>query len=555
MDWLEAPTPEPVGALLAGGLPTLTAGVLARRGIESAEAARRFLSPSRDQLLDPLTLSGMQAAVTRLAQAIREGQRVVIVGDYDADGISSAALLSAVFRACGLDVETLLPHRERDGYGLGRRQIEQAHQLGGGLVVAVDCGTNDRRAAEYCLELGIDLIVVDHHLPDDELPPEVVLINPLKAGCDYPFKRLAAAGLSLKLCLALGGHVGRDLPVDGLLRIASLGTIADMVPLIGENRVIASLGLAALGSVRSPGLIALMDAANVKRPVTADDVAFRIAPRINAAGRIDEPSLALATLLSRDPAESRQLARRLDELNSRRRELEAQVVETARQRFLELGTLPPILVEWDADWSRGVVGIAAGRLAREFCRPTVLLAVAGELAVGSGRSIDGIHLHDFLSRWSPRLRGFGGHSQAIGLSAEVDRLAELRDEWIAGAAAWSPELFERRREYEYWIHDPAELPAIVEELEALEPFGSGHPRPLFRLGPLDPCGSLRDFGDDHLEVRATAGGGAEVRLVAWRWADRRRIFMNTFEALGAVEFDDYLRQPIVRVVDARTWDE
>jgi single-stranded-DNA-specific exonuclease len=551
VEWVAAPVPEAAAGLEAAGLPPWLSVLLARRGVMDSAGAGRFLKPSLDQLHDPFLLAGMEEAVGRLIAARDRQERVAIVGDYDVDGISATALLLAVFAACGIEAKPILPHRLREGYGFQPVHVEKARELGAGLIVTADCGSSSAAAVEAALAAGIGVIVTDHHLPGCELPGEVIHINPRQTRCTYPFRDLAAAGLALKLSLALATRCGRTLDPAPLLRVACLGTIADLVPLQGENRVIAALGLAALAEARSHGLKALIRQSGMKPPFTATDVGFRIGPRLNAAGRLHDPERALELLLSRDPRRALELALELDGWNRERQTAEARVVEEARRWFAERSPLPTILVAWSPGWHKGVVGVAAGRVAKEFHRPTVLLAVEGESATGSGRSVPGLELHAFLVRWKDRMVRFGGHSQAVGLTVTMAGLEELRREWEEAGTAWPAELLARRIEYELHLAPREVSNALLVQLATLEPFGQGNPRPLVRTGPLRLDGEPRPFGNGHLSARARGEDGATLELVGWRWSERAGSLRGPFEVLACVESDSYRGGLVLRLVDSR----
>lgn len=559
--WVPAPAPEAARSLVREGVPEPLASFLGRRGVTSATAASAFLEPSLDQLHDPFELAGVSAATERIAVARERRERVAVVGDYDVDGVSGTALLTAVLRHCGLEVEAILPHRLREGYGFQSVHAERAHQEGCRLIVTVDCGTTSVTAARTALDLGLDVIVTDHHLPGPGLPEGVVQVNPRQEACDYPFPDLAGAGIAMKVAQAVSRRLDREPDPAALLRVACLGTIADLVPLRGENRAIAALGLRALPGSPSPGLQALMRQAGVKPPLTAADVGFRIGPRINAAGRLDDAQAALDLLLCRDPETAGRLALALDRWNRERQQEESQVVEEARELVqadaAEEGEMPPILVAWSEGWHRGVVGIAAGRLVREFHRPSLLLAVEEGEAVGSGRSVPGIELHGFLDRWRDRLTRFGGHSQAVGLSVPADRLEELRAGWIEAASEWPPERLRRRLEYEADLPASAMTSELLAELERLEPHGQGNPQPLIRVGPLELSGRPRLFGRTerrHVSGAATGTDGGSIQILGWGWADRLDVLGRPFEALGHLELDHYSSRPVFRLVDARPVD-
>jgi single-stranded-DNA-specific exonuclease len=546
--------PEAAAALARDGVPRPLAELLARRGVTTAAEARAFLAPSLDQLHDPLGLAGVPEAVERLAAARERGETVAVVGDYDVDGVSGTALLVAVLRHCGLRTEAILPHRMKEGYGFQPVHVDRAAEAGCRVVVTVDCGTSSEAAARRAAEAGIDVIVTDHHLPGCALPPGVVQVNPRQDGCSYPFQELSGAGLAFKLAQALARRFDKEPDPAALLRVACLGTIADLVPLVGENRTIAALGLRALESTRSPGLLALIRQAGVRPPYSAADVGYRLGPRINAAGRLDDAAAALELLLTRDRETAATLALRLDRFNRERQEAEGHVVDEAREAVRRRGDVAPIVVGWSDGWHRGVVGIAAGRLARDLRRPTVLLAVEGEEAVGSGRSIPGIELHGFLGRWRAELLRFGGHAQAVGLSVAAGRLEPLRALWEAAAAEWPAEAFARREEYELELGPAAVGEELLVELGRLEPHGQGNPRPAARVGPLRLAGMPRIFGKrerKHLAAVAEGEDGARVSLLGWGWGGRLGELAGRFEVLAHLERDRYTGGPTLRLIDSR----
>jgi single-stranded-DNA-specific exonuclease len=447
-------------------------------------------------------------------------------------------------------VTPILPHRLRDGYGFQGVHVERARQEGCSLIVTADCGTTAFEPVRQARRLGLPVIVTDHHLPAEEGLPEAVLINPQRPGSTYPYPFLSGAGLAFKLALAVAARAGRPLPLAPLLRVTCLGTIADLVPLTGENRAIAALGLSALADTRSPGLKALFRHAALVPPISASDVGFRIGPRINAAGRLDDAHRALELLLTRDVGRADGLAAQLEGFNRDRQEEEERVVAEAREVLSARSPGGRIGVAWSPGWHPGVVGIAAGRLARELHRPVLLLAVGGERATGSGRSIPGLDLHGFLVRWSPRLERFGGHAQAVGLAVRCAELEDLHGEWEEAAAAWPEELLVRRFEYELEVDATTCNAGLLATLDRLEPHGPGNPRPLVKTGPLVLVAAPRLFGRGHLSALAEDGGG-RLRLLGWRWAERASELAGRFEALGYVERDSYTGGTLLRLMDVR----
>ncbi len=556
-EWVERATPEAAESLAAAGYGLL-APLLARRGVTTPAAADAFLAPHRRGLHDPFLLLGMTAAVERLLAACAGRSTVAIVGDYDVDGVTACALLTVVLRSLGANVVPILPNRLTEGYGFQPLQVEKAELAGAAAIVTVDCGTTSREAILAAIERGMDVIVTDHHLVGGDFPPQAIQINPLQEDCSYPCRDLCGAGLAFKLAQAVLRRSGRREPLAALLRMTCLGTIADMVPLLGENRVIAALGLQALSQARSPGLRALKLVARTTGSVSAADVAYRLAPRMNAAGRMDDPELALRLLLTRDPEEATDLAGKLNALNEKRRDEERRVADQARERFAVCDPLPGVLMEWDPDWHRGVVGIVAGRLARELHRPVILLGVDGDTGTGSGRSIPNLDLHAFVAGFRDRMIRSGGHPQAVGLSVAHAELPDLR-EAMEQAADWPPELLIRRREYELDLSPEQIDRALCAELARLEPHGRGNRQPLIRLGPIERAGKLRELSADgvRLRVRAAGGngtqGGRSVELLGWGWKRRLARFDGEFEVLGTVETDSWAGgPPVVKIEDARS---
>ena len=554
-EWIQDPVPGHEAQLRAGGVDADLAPFLARRGVHTVEEAERFLEPSLDGLLPPDSLPGVQEAVGRLLMARDRSERIAIVGDYDADGVTGTALLSACLDLAGLDNECLLPHRLHDGYGFQIAQLRKAETLGCSLLVTVDCGMSSHEALAEAERVGIDVIVTDHHLPGEQMPRAAAVVNPRleQDGDRYGNPGLSGAGAALKLGMALLEAVGRKPPTTSLLRVACVGTIADLVELEGENRIIAALGLRALNDVRSPGLRALLDIARVKRPVSSDDIGFRIGPRINAAGRLDSPDRALELLRTRDPDRARALAAQLDEWNQRRQTEERRVVEAARKHFEAMEELPRVLVAWHPEWHRGVVGIAAGRLAKEFHRPTILLQDLGDEATGSGRSIEAVHLHRFLSSWNDEMERFGGHKQAIGLTVRSDQLERLAAEWNRAAEAWDADRLTKRFRYELHCEDLVRVrDHLYRKIQKLQPFGQGNPAPVLRVGPLKAARDPRVFGNGHLDLMIEDAAGGRMGLTAWHGAARGSVFQERFEVLARLAWDDYLGTPSLVLVDAKS---
>ncbi|HYK42993.1 MAG TPA: single-stranded-DNA-specific exonuclease RecJ [Thermoanaerobaculia bacterium] len=523
--WQVRPRDPRASALAArAAIPEVLADLLLARGVSSDADAHAFLSPHPDALHDPHRMKGMEHAADVLVSAARAGRRIVVFGDYDVDGVTSVAQLRAALGRAGTTAIAFLPHRLRDGYGLRPdtvRRVLEEHRPG--VIVTVDCGITALEGVACARAAGVEVIVTDHHLVPEELPEGAIVVNPRQSGCSYPEKDLAACGIAMKLALAIARRAGVPLSLESLLRVAALGTIADLVPLLGENRTIAALGLRALAESRAPGLRALLLEAGIAPGVspTSEEVAFRIAPRLNAAGRLDTAHLALSLFEERDPALARQIAGQLSADNAERQAIERRV--TAEARALHARGSDPgrdaVVVLGAAGWHRGVLGIAASRLAREWHRPVLLFAFDGDIARGSGRSVPGVPLHGTLKRIAALFDEFGGHEQAVGASLPVSRFEALQEaarDAFALQARTTPAF---RFESADAALDPAEVSReLTSWLARLEPHGMGNPRPVFAAS-VRTTGTLRAAGESGVKGRLRGKDGAELDFVAWRQPD------------------------------------
>src|SRR5262245_31214539 len=403
------------------GVSDITARLLAIRGLADLDAARGFLQPSLEHLLDPFRLTDMDRAVERLERAIAARERIAVHGDYDVDGITSTVILRRTLELLGADVMHFVPERLRDGYGLQPATFDRLKADGAQVVVSVDCGIRGAEAARRARDLGIDLIITDHHEPDAELPSAVAVVNPKRHDCGYPDKNLAGVGVALKLVQALCRRSGRDSWLPGFLKVAAIGTLADVVPLVGENRVIAKLGLDLLS--RGPhkvGLRSLLEIAGLTgKTIDSYHISFLVAPRVNAAGRMSTPDIATRLLLASDEAmgeEVRALALQLDGENVRRQEEEAEILAAAKkivQSDPDVGARTVLVVAGES-WHRGVIGIVASKLVDAFHRPAIVLSIEGGVAHGSCRSVPHFDLLSALERCAALFIRFGGHKQAAG---------------------------------------------------------------------------------------------------------------------------------------------
>ena len=527
--WHHLPCDDGQAAALAAALnvhPTV-ARLLCLRGLGDAELADRFLHPSLDHLHDPFKLAGMAEAVQRIEGALSRRERIAIHGDYDVDGITSTVILRRTLELLGGEVVHFIPERLRDGYGLQAAAIERLHADGVALVISVDCGIRGADAARRARELGVDLIVTDHHEPDGELPAALSVINPKRHDCTYPDKHLAGVGVALKLVQALCTRAGKARWLPAFVKVAAIGTLADVVPLVGENRVIARLGLASLS--RGPhtiGLRALLDGCGLAgKTIDSYQVAFMLAPRVNAAGRMSTPDIATRLLLATDEAmaeEARALAQQLNDENLRRQQEEADLVAQARKA---IETDPSVgahnvLVVGGEGWHRGVIGIAASKLVDTYHKPAIVLSIDGDLAHGSCRSIPDFDMLGALERCAELFVRFGGHRQAAGLTMEAARVPEFR----ARINAWADEVLEPdhlrpRLRIDAPLHLKAITPDLVRGLDALGPFGMGNPRPVFHAAPVEIVDGPRSLKERHLKM-TFAQDGRKFRAIAWRAAER-----------------------------------
>ncbi len=423
-------------------LHPITAQCLLNRGIEEAEAARAFLEPKLTHLTDPHAFSDMERAAARLAAAIGRREPVAIVGDYDVDGLSASALLARFLRAVNTPVRCIVPERLRDGYGMRSHHVEEAHSSGACLLVTVDNGTSALAAAELASARGLELIITDHHEPRrDEhgapvRPPCLALLNPKWPDSGYPYSGLSGCGVAFKLAWATATALSPGKRAQPALRrfllealaLVAIATVADAVPLDGENRTLVHYGLRALTSPSQPGLRALLEVARVRGMPSAVDIAFQLAPRLNAAGRLGQSALALELLLTDDAERAHRLAQRLDALNLERRELEQRLLERALERAQRAlaETDGAAIVLADEGWHHGVIGIVASRLVERFQRPVVLIGLEGERGRGSARSIAGVALHEGLRACAHLLERCGGHAMAAGLEIRAERVPAFR---------------------------------------------------------------------------------------------------------------------------------
>ncbi|HWW75233.1 MAG TPA: single-stranded-DNA-specific exonuclease RecJ, partial [Pyrinomonadaceae bacterium] len=504
---------DPAQLARSAGVSEIVAGVLAARGVESGAAARALLSPSLEQLHDPFLMLGMREAVARVLRAVDAGERILVYGDYDVDGTTGTAVLRRALGVLGGKTGYHVPHRFTEGYGIRRDVLERAKAEGYTLVISVDCGIRAFEPLEWARENGLDVIITDHHLPDDNegAPPAFAVLNPNQRGCAYPDKNLAGVGVAFKLAHALFRERGREAQVAGFLKVVAIGTVADVAQLTGENRAIVSLGLADLHKATNPGLRALMEVAGCGdgTGVRAFDLGFRLGPRINAAGRMDAARAVVELFESKSLEEARVLAEHLDARNRERREVQQLVTERAVMELEESGDdNTRVVVVAGQGWHRGVIGLAASKIAERLQRPAVVISLDEDgTGHGSARSGDNFHMLDALTECADLLEAFGGHAHAAGLSVRRENVSELRRRLNEHAArlpcedGGGPCL-----EYDAELAAGALSLELCSELEALEPFGAGWPRPVFVTRGLKVVGEPRLLKERHLKFGVHAGG-------------------------------------------------
>jgi single-stranded-DNA-specific exonuclease len=523
----------------AAHLPPVLAELLVARGITEAQQAHTFLNPEIGNLHDPLLMLGMAEAVERMERAIAAQQAILLYGDYDVDGTTAVVLLKTAIEMLGGTVRFHVPHRLREGYGLQSSVLEDAYADGVRLVITVDTGMRAFAEANTARRLGLDLIITDHHLPSaSEAPPDALaILNPNQPGCSYPEKALCGAAIALKLAQALLERRDpartREKTLPSFLKMAAIATIADAVPLHGENRTIAALGLRELRRPMGAGLRALFSAAQLdpaSKALTGFDVAFRLAPRINAAGRMDVASQVIELFCTRDATRAQELASNLDMLNRQRRDAEAAALHSIDSRLAddpEFAASRLLVVDGEG-WHRGVIGILASRVVERTAKPAIVVSVEDNIAHGSGRSVDGFPLLEAIETCGDLFTRFGGHAFAVGFAMPAESLPELKRRLNQHA---EERLAEREPEHLLRIH--AELPldrittVLAGWLRKLEPLGHGNPEPIFVARAARIAAAPRIMKERHIRLElqqdsfgGVAATGKTMRCVGWDWAER-----------------------------------
>jgi single-stranded-DNA-specific exonuclease len=512
---------------------TTLALLLTMRGITDAESAARFLSPSLSHLHPPELMTGLRTAVDRIDAAIERKEQILIYGDYDVDGTMAVIILKTAIELCGGAADFHVPHRIREGYDLRDDVIERAAAAGVRLIISVDMGIRAFAPAETARRLGVDLIVTDHHLPGpDGVPKALAVVNPNQAGCEYPYKQLCGAGVAFKLAQGLmqrrlgarDGDKDQNKLLLSFMKVAAIATIADAVPLTGENRVFAKLGLDALRHPVNPGLKALLEVAQISpnRPPTSTEVGFRIAPRINAAGRMDVARDVIELFSVKDPARARELAGKLDQLNTSRQEEERRILRSLEERISgDPALCDAFCIVLDGEgWHRGVIGITATRVVERYNRPTLVISREGEEAFGSGRSIRAFHLLEAVESCRDLFSRYGGHAHACGFAMPAANIEPLRARLDAFARArLTIADFEPGLDVDAELHLEDISPELFQALCLLEPYGVGNPEPVFSARGAKLTAPPRILKDKHLKLKLTAGDSPASPASAAGFAD------------------------------------
>lgn len=510
-------------------LPRAIARLLVNRSIVSPDEAQSFLNPTLSGLHSPYTMLGMRAAVERIRAAIERKETILIYGDYDVDGTTAIVILKTAIEICGGVVDFHVPHRIKDGYGMKDEVIERAAAEGVRLIISVDTGIRAFAAAEAARRVGVDLIVTDHHLPETEqgVPQTLAVLNPNQSGCEYPCKSLCGAGVAFKVAQALLEESGRARLLSSFIKIVAIATVADAVPLIGENRIFTKLGLDGLRQPANAGLKAILEvsALDGSRPITTGDIAFRVAPRLNAAGRMDVAATVISLFSEKDPQRAREIAERLTLLNGERQQEEAQIVKEIEERVAgapELRDAYCLVLDGEG-WHRGVIGIAATRVVERYGRPALVLSRDGEEAHGSGRSIHNFHLLEALESCRELFTRFGGHAHAVGMALPCERIEELRNRLDSYAR-------ERLTEADFVpvLKVDAEVewneigPKLFQGISQLEPFGMGNPQPVLVTRNARLLLPPKTIKDKHVKFRLSHSSKASRKwdALAWRMAER-----------------------------------
>lgn len=502
----------------------LLAALLIARGFDTAETANKFLNPSLEDLHEPLLMLGMQEASERILKAIDEKEKILIWGDYDVDGTTGTTLLRSVIKTLGGESVFHIPNRFTEGYGVNTEALKQAKENGVSLAITVDCGIRSFEPLEWAKANGLDVIVTDHHLSDENRgnPPAFAVVNPNQSGCEYPDKHLAGVGVAFKLAHVLLRERGRGELLPDLLKITAIGTVADIMKLTGENRAIVTLGLRDLPGTKNLGMKALMEVADCRSDMTSYHIGFRIAPRINAAGRMDVARHVVDLFECEDFNEARKLAGLLDARNRERQKIQQQITELALQETDAAGESKFIVVAGEG-WHRGVIGLAASRIAERVYRPTIVLSTENGIAHGSARSIGNFHLLEAMESCGELFEQFGGHSAAAGMkltTANIDRLREALDGYATKKLS-DEDLIPELNIDAHISSETLDL-KIAEDINRLEPFGAGNTKPVFVTKDLVLIDDPMVMKEKHLKLKLANAAGKRFEAVWWDGVERSK---------------------------------
>jgi single-stranded-DNA-specific exonuclease len=502
----------------------LVAALLIARGFETQDRAHKFLNPTYDDLHEPFLLKGMDAAVKRIFQAIDNREKILIWGDYDVDGTTGTVLLRKTLSILGAETDFHVPNRFTEGYGINIPALEEAKRNNCKVVISVDCGIRSFEPIAWAKANGLDFIVTDHHLSDETNgnPDAFAVVNPNQPGCEYPDKHLAGVGVAFKLAHALLREKGKENLLKGFLKIAAIGTVADIMQLTGENRAIVALGLKDLPNTTNFGLKALMEVADCRSDMTSYHIGYRIAPRINAAGRMDVARHVVELFETADFNEARKLAAILDSRNRERQQVQQQITELALFETKDIGDQKFIVVAGEG-WHRGVIGLAASRIAERLYRPTIVLSIEDGIAHGSARSISDYHLLNALETCPELFDSFGGHAAAAGMKMKADNINKLRERLNlhADKTLSDDELIPELKIDAHVSSQTLDL-KLIDDLKGFEPFGAGNPKPVFVTKGLFMRDEPYVMKDKHLKLRLDDGNGRRFEAIWWDGVERSK---------------------------------
>jgi single-stranded-DNA-specific exonuclease len=546
--WVLAPARDEAATIASElGIPLSIAQVLVNRKIADPAAAHKFLHGTTDDFYDPFLFSGMAAAVGRIESALAKGEKILIFGDYDVDGILSMVMLHRALTGLGGVVEYFIPERLKDGYGIKDEHIAVVRERGAGLVISVDCGIKAGGFVRAAAEAGVDVIITDHHLPGSDLPPAAAVLDPVVETSGYPEKNLAGVGVVFKLIQALFGKTGRAASLRHYLKLVAIGTISDIAELRGENRLFVKQGLKELGNVANPGLRSLFDVCGLLgKTISEGDIGYRVGPRINAAGRMGDTELAVRLFFAVSDRETMDIARQLDGLNAKRQQAEEKIFQQAAERVRTQGydAKYKILILGSPEWNRGIVGIVASRLKDAFRRPVILFAYEDGRAFGSGRSMSEFSLIGCLEESGGRFQSYGGHTYAVGCTLKCEDLPDFRRGANAVAESrLTDEILKKKLRLDAVLGFGDIDRTFLDAYSRLAPFGVGNARPIFMSAGVEVAAAPQTMKDKHLKLRLKQDG-LVFEAVGWghaAWAEQIAKG-DRIDAAYSLLFSSYLGQ-------------